>query len=249
MGVIYAHWNRQLKSYLRSGSRIISSIVQPIFYLMALGFGLGRTFEQAGQGNYVRFLAPAMLAMIILFSAFFSGIELLYDRRFGFLRATMVAPVSRFSIMLGRTMGGATVAWIQGVLVFIFCTGVGYRPVNLRAVPLALLIMALIAIMFAAMGTLVGSLFTDFSAFQTVTNFLAMPFFFFSGALFPLTNAPRLMVWGAMTDPFAYGVDALRAVLNGTTVPFGLGLDLAVLAILTSLSVIGGAYLFSRIEL
>src|SRR6476659_5481250 len=118
MEVIYVHWIRQLKSYLRSGPRIVSSVVQPIFYLIALGFGLGPTYERAGQGNYVQFLAPAMLGMIILFSAFFSGIDLLFDRRFGFLRSTMVAPVPRLTIMLGRTMGGATVAWIQGVLVF-----------------------------------------------------------------------------------------------------------------------------------
>jgi len=249
MEVIYVHWIRQLSSYLRSGPRVVSSIVQPIFYLTALGFGLGPTYQQAGQGNYVQFLAPAMLGMIILFSAFFSGIELLYDRRFGFLRATMVAPVSRLTIMIGRTMGGATVAWIQGVLVFIFCTAIGYRPAGFSSIPFALMIMALIAILFAAMGTVVASLFTDFNTFQTVTNFMTMPFFFFSGALYPLTNVPKAMLWGARGDPFAYGVDALRAVLNGTAVPFGLTLDLVVLAVLAVGLIVGGAYLFLRIEL
>ncbi len=249
MNVIYVHWIRQLKIFFHSGPRIISGVVQPIFYLMALGFGLGRTYEQAGQGNYINFLAPAMLGMIILFSAFFSGIDFLFDRRFGFLRATMVAPVPRLTILLGRTMGAATVAWLQGVLVFVFCVAVGYRPASLASVPAALLIMALMAIMFATMGAVVASLFTDFNAFQSITNFLTMPFFFFSGALYPLINAPRVLLWGARADPFAYCVDALRAVLNGQAVPFGLSVDLSVLMMITISFVTLGVYLFSKVQL
>lgn len=249
MEVIYVHWLRQLRSYLDSRSRIISSIMQPILYLTALGFGFGQTFKNAGQGNYIQFLAPGIVGMIILFSAIFSGIDLLFDRRFGFLRATLVAPVPRLSIIAGRTVGGATVAWIEGALVLIFCFLLGFRPVSLCAALYALLIMALIAMMFSALGAALGSLFTDFNSFQIFTNFVAMPFFFFSGALYPLKNVPKPLLWGARIDPFAYGVDGLRAVLNGTSAPLGLTLDLLVLSVLVSGLMLSGAYLFSRIEL
>src|SRR5512138_741882 len=107
---IYILWLRQLKRYSRSKARIIGSLGQPLLFLVALGFGFGPIYTRAGGGNYIQFLAPGIIAMSILFTAIFSGIEIIWDRQFGFLKETLVAPVSRFSIMLGRTMGGATVA-------------------------------------------------------------------------------------------------------------------------------------------
>src|SRR5438477_8093420 len=117
--VIYMLWLRQIKRYFRSRARIVGSLGQPLLFLLALGFGFGPIFQKAGQGNYIQFLAPGVIAMSVLFTAIFSGIEIIWDRQFGFLKETLVAPVSRFEIMLGRTLGGATVAVIQGVLVFL----------------------------------------------------------------------------------------------------------------------------------
>src|SRR5579872_4666813 len=233
MEVIYIHWLRQVKRYLRSRWQVFSSIMQPILYLLALGFGLGPTFQNAGKGNYIQFLTPGVVGMIILFSAVFSGIDLIFDRRFGFLRATLVAPVSRLAIIAGRTLGGATVALIQGGLVLIFCFAVGFRPVTLMSIPLALLFMMLTALLFAALGTMVASLLTDFNGFQTFTNFLAMPLFFFSGALFPLAGVSKVLFFIARINVFSYGVDGLRAVLIGGSQPFGVTVDLMVLSILT----------------
>src|ERR1035437_1159798 len=138
MSAIYILWLRELKRYVRSRAQIIASLGQPLLYLLVLGFGLGPVFQRAGNGNYLQFMAPGVIGMTVLFSSIFSGLGLLWDRQFGFLKETLVAPVPRLQIMIGRTLGGATVAVIQGLLVTLVCVLAGFRPVNLAMVPLAL---------------------------------------------------------------------------------------------------------------
>ena len=150
-------------------------------YLLVLGFGLGPVFEKAGQGDYLQFVAPGVVGMTILFSSIFSGVGLLWDRQFGFLKETLVAPVPRIQIMIGRTLGGATTATIQGTLVLIVCLIAGFRPHDFGGVLLGFLFMVLIAIVFAALGTIIGSGLKDMQGFQLVMNFLVMPIFFLSG--------------------------------------------------------------------
>lgn len=247
LDVIRMLWIRQLKRYVRSRARIVGSLGQPLLFLVALGFGFGPVFRRAGQGNYIQFLAPGVICMTILFTAIFSGIELIWDRQFGFLKETLVAPVSRLTIMVGRTLGGATVALIQGVIVSVACILVGFRP-GLAALPIAFVVMALVALMFTALGTAIASVMEDFQGFQLVMNFVVMPTFFLSGALFPLTNAPRALQVIAAIDPLSYGVDGLRSMLTGLS-HFGVGTDFAVLSVLTAAFLLGGSYLFSRIQL
>jgi len=248
MSAIYILWLRQLKRYGRSRPRIIASLGQPLLFLLALGFGFGPIFQRAGQGNYIQFLAPGVISMTILFTAIFSGIELIWDRQFGFLKETLVAPVPRILIMIGRTLGGATVAMIQGVIVVAICLAAGFRVTNWPAVPIAVLFMALVAIMFTALGTAIASVLSDFQGFQLVMNFLVMPIFFLSGALFPLTNLPKLLALVTRVDPLSYGVDGLRNSLIGA-VQFGIPLDLTVLCVVAALLLSTGSYLFSRIQL
>src|ERR1700716_1914965 len=145
MSAIYILWLRELKRYVRSRAQIAASLGQPMLYLLVLGFGLGPVFQRSGQGSYLQFVAPGVVGMSILFSSIFSGIGLLWDRQFGFLKETLVAPVPRLQIMIGRTLGGATTALLQGTLVLIACLIAGFRPHDLAAVPLALLFMTLIA--------------------------------------------------------------------------------------------------------
>jgi ABC-2 type transport system permease protein len=248
MRVIYALWLRQLKRYTRSRARMIASLGQPLLFLIALGFGFGPVFRRAGQGDYIQFLAPGVIAMTILFTSMFSGVELIWDRQFGFLKETLVAPVPRALIMFGRTLGGATVGMIQGLIVFAIAVLVGFRVHDMLTIPLAFLYMALIGLMFTALGTAVASLLSDFQGFQLVMNFLVMPIFFLSGALFPLRDVPKTLGVIAAADPLSYGVDGLRGTLTGT-VFFGAAIDLAVLALISGVLVALGSYLFSRIEL
>lgn len=248
MSVIYILWLREVKRYLRSRPQIIASLAQPMLYLLVLGFGLGPVFQQSGQGSYLQFIAPGVIGMSILFTSIFSGIGLLWDRQFGFLKETLVAPVSRLQIMAGRTLGGATVAMIQGVIILALCLLAGFRPQNLAAVPLALLFMAMIAIVFAALGTAIGSTLRDMQGFQMVMNFLVMPIFFLSGALFPMDNLPRGLAIATRLDPLLYGIDGLRGALIGRS-HFGLAADLAILCVIASCFIALGARSFSKIQI
>ncbi len=248
MMVIYILWLRQIKRYWRSKSRIIGSLGQPILFLVALGFGMGPIFEKAGQGDYVSFLAPGVIAQAILFMAIFSGIELIWDKEFGFIKETLAAPVSRLEIMLGRTLGGATIATVQGILVLALTFLIGFRPVNLVFLPFAFLIMFFISLLYTALGTAIASVLQDFHGFQLIMNFLVMPSFFLSGALFPLGNAPALLKNISQINPLTYGVDALRQVLTGM-VNFGLTTDFLVLGTVAAFFLIIGSYFFSKIQI
>jgi ABC-2 type transport system permease protein len=248
MNAIYALWLREIKRYVRSPIQIVISMAQPTFYLLILGFGLSPVFQKAGAGNYVQFVAPGIVGMSILFSSVFSGIGLLWDRQFGFLKETLVAPVPRSRIMVGRTLGAATVAVIQGTLVMIVCVIAGFRPTHLELVPVAFLFMLMIATVFGALGTAIGSVLKDIQGFQMIMTFLVMPIFFLSGALFPLTNLPAMLNVMTRLDPLSYGVDGLRGTLIAAS-QFGGTLDVAILAVVASIFIAMGAYFFSRIEI
>lgn len=248
MNVIYILWLRALKRYVRSRSRLIGSLGQPILFLVALGFGFGPIFEKAGNGSYINFLAPGVIAQGVMFTAIFSGIELIWDRQFGFLKETLVAPVTRMQIMIGRTLGGATIATVQGIVILFLTFLVGFRPTTLHMLVFAVISMFLMALLFTALGTAIASTLEDFQGFQLIMNFLVMPLFFLSGALFPLSSAPRFLRTISVFNPFAYGVDGLRQSLTGMSV-FGLPTDIGVLVVLSMIMLSVGSYLFSRIEI
>ena len=247
MGVVYILWLRELKRYVRSRVQIVVSLGQPCLYLLALGFGLGPVFKEAGRGSYLQFMAPGVVGMTVLFSAVFSGIAMLWDRQFGFLRETRVGSVSGIQIMVGRALGGATVAVLQGVLVLVICLIAGFRPHSWAAIPMAFLFVVLTAVVFAALGMGIGSVLEDMQSFQLVMNFLVMPIFFLSGALFPLEGLGKVMSVITRIDPLTYGVDGLRGALTQAWA-FNASVDAAVLVVLMLVFLAMGAYLFSRIE-
>jgi ABC-2 type transport system permease protein len=247
MSTVYIMWLRQLKRYFRSRSRMIGSLGQPLIFLLAFGFGFGRIYSQAGKGDYLQFLAPGVIAMAILFTGVFSGIEIIWDRQFGFLKETLVAPVPRLHIMIGRTLGGATVALFQGLIVMILAALFGFRP-SLGDLPLVLVFMFLIAVFFTALGTAMATQMQDMQSFPLFTNFLVMPLFFLSGAMFPLASLPPGMSLVTTLNPLSYGVDGLRTALGQVSF-YGLGADLAVLGLCSALLLTLGGYLFSKIQI
>jgi len=247
MGAIYIMWLREIKRFWRSKARIVGSLAQPLLFLIALGFGFGPIFQKAGGGNYIEFLAPGIIGMSILFSSMFMGIQIIWDREFGFLKETLVAPVSRYRIMLGRTLGGATVASVQGLIVFLVSILIGFKPGNLFMIPLAFVFMFLIAILFTAFGTAIASRLEDMHAFQLIMNFITMPVFFLSGALFPVDTLPSLLQIVIKINPLYYGVNGLRTTLVGLG-QVDLILDFSVLIVLVIIVTIFGSYLFSKIE-
>jgi ABC-2 type transport system permease protein len=248
LSAIYILWLRELKRYSRSRAQIVASLGQPLLYLLALGFGLGPVFAKAGEGSYLQFVAPGVIGMSVLFSSIFSGIGLLWDRQFGFLKETLVAPVPRLHIMIGRTLGGATVSMIQGLLVLVICLIAGFRPQHLSALPQAVLFMALISIVFAALGTTIGSRLQNMQGFQLIMNFLVMPIFFLSGALYPLRDLPIGLELATRLDPLTYGIDGLRGAFVGVS-HFSAAADVAVLAAIGAVFLALGAHSFSRIQI
>jgi ABC-2 type transport system permease protein len=247
MSTIYIMWLRQMIRYFRSPPRIVAALAQPLLYMLAFGYGFGRIYQMAGQGDYLAFLAPGILGMSILFTSIFSGMELIWDRQFGFLKETLAAPVSRWMVMLGRTAGGATVATFQAVVVLVLAIVFGFRPHDWSMLIPTFFAMFLVALLFTTLGTWFAAMLADFQGFQMIMNFLVMPMFFLSGAMFPLNNVPKVLALIARFDPLSYGVDAFRALLGGTS-HFGVALDFGVLGAITLVLLALASRAFSRIE-
>jgi len=248
MKAIYILCVRQLKRYTRSPARIIGSLGQPILFLVALGFGFKAMFARAGGGDYLDFLSPGIISMAILFNAVFSGIEIIWDRQFGFLKETLVAPVSRLEIVFGRMLGGALVAMAQGIVVFVICLIAGFRIKPSPYLPLAIVFMFMISLLFAGIGTVFGSVLQDMQGFPLIINFLIMPIFFFSGAIFPSAGLPKVLQIGLRLNPLSYGVDGLRGSCS-KMFAYGVTTDLVVVTLLTAMLLGVGSYFFSKIQL
>ena len=172
MNAIYILWLRELKRYTRSRAMVVASLGQPLLYLLVLGFGFGPVFQKAGNGSYLQFVAPGVIGMSVLFTSVFSGIGLLWDRQFGFLKETLVAPVPRITVMIGKTLGGATVATIQGLLVLIICLIAGFRPVSWATLPIALVFMLQLTTSSLNLTVALGAIATLIAAINIAGGFL-----------------------------------------------------------------------------
>ena len=247
MRTIYIMWLRQWKRYIRKKSRIVGALGQPILFLFALGFGLSPIFARAGGIDYIQFLAPGVIAMTVMFTAIFTGMEIIWDKQFGFMKETLVAPVSRFEIMMGKTLGGTTISVIQGLLVFVITFIAGFRPENYALLPLAFLFLVLIAFLFSALGCVIAARLDDMQGFPLIMNFVVQPLFFLSGALFPLGNIPTVLSVVTNVNPLSYGVEGLRYSLSGSAF-FSPLLSLTVLVGVTVVIMLVGMYQFSKIE-
>lgn len=248
MSTIYIMWLRQLKRFWRSRSRVAASLAQPLLFLFGLGFGLGPVYAKAGGGDYIQFLAPGIISMTILFAAIFSGIEIIWDKQFGFLKETLVAPVSRYELMLGKTLGGATVALIQGTIIFAITFVAGFRPESFLMIPVAFLFMVLIAVLFTALGSSIAARMNDMQGFPLIMNFIIMPLFFLSGALFPIEQISKILSIIIRVNPLSYGVDGVRGALTGVY-HFSFVTNFSVLLVVIAVFISLGAYQFSRIEI
>jgi ABC-2 type transport system permease protein len=247
MRVIYILWLRQIRRYFRTKSRIVSAIGQPLLLLLALGYGLGSVFKAAGHGNYVFFLVPGILVQTILFSAIFFGINVIFDKQFGFLKETLVAPVSRAKILLGGALGGATTSLFQGFFLIIMALIIGFRPYNWWMMIVSFIVLFILALSLASFSSGLGAIVNDFQGFQAVNQFLIFPLFFLSGALYPLNSAPRVLRDIASVNPISYAVDALRESLINQ-VHFGYTKDFIALGITAVVLISFGIYQFMKIQ-
>jgi len=236
-----------MKRFKRSGVRMVISILQPLVYLLTLGFGFNALFQQAGKGSYIQFVVPGVVAQTILFTATFWGINIMWDKQFGFLKETLVAPVPRILVMLGGSLGGATISVIQGLVLFIIALIFGFHPYSWPMFGLTLLVMAMLSVTIVSFSSGIGAMVNDMQAFMAITNFLVVPLFFLSSALFPLDNVPVVMKVLASINPITYAVDAMRGSLVNQS-HFGLPLDFAVMLGLMAVLVWFSIYRFNRIQ-
>lgn len=248
MGTIYILWLRQMKKFKRSGVRMFLAVVQPLVYFLALGYGFNAIFERAGQGSYVQFIMPGVIAQTILFSCMFWGANIMFDKQFGFLKETLVAPVSRILVMLGGALGGATIGVIQGVILFFVALIFGFHPYSWPELFATLLFMVMLALAIVSFSSAVGAVVNDMPSFAAVTNFLVVPLFFLSGSMYPLQDIPGVMKVIAYINPLSYAVDAMRATLINQS-HFGLTTDFIVMSITLTVLFAFSVYRFKRIEI
>jgi ABC-2 type transport system permease protein len=252
---VYVVLLRELKRFARAKSRIIGSMVQSFMFLAIFGLGLGSFLGGVGGVSFLSYLAPGIIGMALLFGSVFTGVSVVFDRQFGFMKEMLVAPVSRTSIILGKILGGAITAAIQGVILMGVSALMGaFVPSLMLAVGaiLAFGVMLLVSAGFVGIGVAIGSALNDFHAFQLITTFLMWPLFLLSGVFFPITVVPPAMQIAMLCDPMFYGVDLLRWCLVGVGAPIlgsmGWLISLGVLAGFTALMIGIGTLLFSRAQ-
>jgi ABC-2 type transport system permease protein len=246
---IYVIWLRQLKRFVRDRGRLISNFIQPFFFLSVLGFGLGSaTFAGLPSDvTYIDVLAPGIIIMSILFPSVFIGLSILWDRQFGFLQEVLVAPVSRLSIVIGTTLGGATIAMIQGFIVLFIALILGIN-VNISLllilVPIFMLLSSFVAI---GIGLIIASKMQSIEGFQFIVSLFIFPLLFLASPFSPLGSLPPVLRAVAFIDPMTYGIDSLRATLIGFSY-FPIYISLTVLVALSAITMALGSYFFSRSE-
>ena len=244
---LYALWLREFKVFLREKSRLVASTFTPILWLFVIGYGLGAANPSTIPGvDYQLFIFPGIVAMSIIFSSVFFGSYIIWDRKFDFLKSVMVAPVSRASVFIGKTLGGMTTSLIQASILLAVgvAIGVPYTPVSLLQ---AVAVILLMSFGLTSLGLALGSYMSSLEGFQMIVSFVVFPIFFLSGALFPLDGLPDWLGVLTAADPATYGVDALRhSMLGAGNNP--LELDLAVLAAYTAALGIFGILSFRRMK-
>ena len=241
----YALWYREIKVFTREKSRVVSSLVTPLLWIIVFGGGLGSAVSLGGI-NYQVFIFPGILAMTILFSSVFFGLYIVWDRKIDFFKEVLVAPLSRTTIFAGKMVGGSIDALIQGIAMLLFgvILGVKYSFLN---IVLAFAFMFVLAAGLVSLGLIIGSNMESIEGFQLIISFLVFPMFFFSGALFPIGNLPKYLLAFTILDPVTYAVDGLRGLLLATA-QLPVIVDFLALSAFTVIMIIAGTLSFKRLK-
>src|SRR3972149_1148071 len=241
----YALWYREMKVFTREKSRIVSSLVTPLLWLVVFGGGLGSAGSLGGV-NYQIFIFPGILAMTILFSSVFFGLYIVWDKKIDFFKEVLVAPLSRVTIFAGKMVGGSIDALLQGAAMLVLGVVLGIR-YNLLTLVLSFVFMFVLASALVSLGLIIGSNMESVEGFQLIISFLVFPMFFFSGALFPIDNLPSYLLLFTIIDPVTYAVDGLRGLLLGSS-QLPIALNMAILAGFAAVMIGIGTWSFKRLK-
>jgi len=256
MKAIYIIWLRESKRFFRERARVLGMLGQPLLYLLIVGNGMAAafSFRAAPEGfNYLVFMYPGIIGQSVLFTSIFSAMSIIWDREFGFLKEVLVAPVPRWSIAVGKALGGSTVSVMQAAVLLLLAPLLGVS-ISFLTIFKLLALMFLISFAITSFGISIAARMHSMEGFQMIMNFLILPLFFLSGALFPLRGVAPWMEWLMKIDPLTYGVDALRHIMYAgypgkyLMLQFSLGTDLAVTGTLALAFITVGALAFNRLE-
>ncbi len=202
-------WRREMVRFVRQRDRVVGALVTPVVFWLLLGAGLGRSFQAGGSGGYLEYFFTGTLVMILLFTAIFSTISVIEDRREGFLQGVLVAPVGRVGIVMGKLLGGASLAMGQGGLFLVVARQVDV-PLSLAGLPWLLLAMALVSVALTGLGFVLAWQLNSTQGFHALMNLFLIPMWLLSGALFPASGAQPWLAWVMKFNPLTYGVTAIR---------------------------------------
>jgi len=248
-----AMWYRQIKRFLRAKPRIIATFVQPIFWLVFFGLGFSATFRSAGNPSvfmgldYITFLLPGVAMMTVFMSSFMSGISVIWDKEFGYLKVVLVSPASRKSSILGRSLGDATLALLQGLVIVLLAYPI-IPNLNLIAIPALAIVSLIMSISFTGIGIIIATKMQTIEGFQLIINIITMPLLFLSGIFYPIEAAPMWLKPIILINPLTYGVDVARWLLLGVG-SFDLLTDIALLTLLSIVFMAISIYQFEKITI
>ncbi len=248
---VYVITLREFTKFVRERSRLLGTMARPILWLFVVGAGLSRLVRVQGGVSYLQFIFPGLIGMTVLFASIFSAISIVWDREFGFLKEIMVAPISRFSVVFGKAMAGTAISMAQVVIMAAFIPVIGIRVSVVQAL-LLLSLSGLLAFALTSFGILVASWMSDYQGFNIVMNFLVMPMFFLSGAMYPVKMLPPVLKALTRINPVTYGVDALKNALltqaAGTAMgpEYPLSMDIAAVSVFLVAAVALSNYSFRK---
>jgi len=241
---IYAVWLREAKIYVREKERLVSAVISPLLWIFAFGAGVGSTVDVIQGYRYQVFIYPGIVVMTVLFTSLFYGVYIIWDRKLDFLKEVLVAPVSRASVFAGKMLGGATDAMVQVILLLVIGIFINI-PLTPLIVIKAFLMLLLISIAMVSIGLVIGSNMKSPEGFSLVINFVMWPMFFFSGALFPVSNLPSWLSAATYINPLTYGVDALRGIILGIN-QFSIYYDVGIMLVFSAIMMGVGILSFRR---
>ena len=245
--VIYVLVAREFKKFVREKSRLISTLARPLIWLFLVGGGMSRLVTPGLGISYMKFIFPGILGMTILFSSIFSSLSIIWDKEFGMMKEILVAPVSRFSVVIGKALSGTLISVIQTVIILMLFPFLGIK-MGLPAICYAVAIAVLLSFCISSLGIVIATFYESFESFSVIMNFIIMPMFFLSGAMYPVNKLPHVLQVITRLNPLTYGVDALKHVLLGESglVDFSIVTDISVLAVSSVVFVVAAGILFER---
>ncbi len=239
-------WERDFIRYFREKSQLYGSLSRPILWLFVLGLGLRGSASGIGNVNYTQFIFPGIIAMTAIFTSIQSAISIIWDREFGFLKEILVAPVPRTSIVIGKGLAGTTLSLVQGCIIILLAPLVHVRIPLVNIIPL-ILVLAVMSFGLTGIGIVIAARMTSFQGFGTIMNFIIMPMWFLSGALFPTRNLPLWLNALVRVNPLTYGVDLVRRLVLGFSYHSPV-FDFVFLICFGALTVAAAVFFFNRGE-